>query len=286
MQKLVNVEAVNLRSEARVAPETLIRPLFLGQAVDDLEDGPEGWHHVRAAVDGEASEGFVKASLPISKFAWQPPEQPVLRDPATPAREALAAAAVEQWLRFDRGAGHETRQPYSDFIGEMWKAFGKRHTGTPTGQPWSAVAISLMVRTAAKQFDGYLAFEQSIGNAAYMWDAIKKNASGDLAAPFWGVRLGKAKPQVGDIIGSWREQPASYDDYLNASTNPEKPGHCDVVVAVGPEVAWAIGGDVRNSVFATGYQLSSDGSLLRNPRITDAGRLVGEAIVLLDNRVT
>lgn len=286
MQKLVNVEAINLRTEARVAPETLVRTLFLGQAVDDLEDGPEGWHHVRAAVDGKVSEGFIKATLPITKFAWQPQEQPTLRDPATPAREALAAAAVEQWLRFDRGAGIETREPYSGFIGEMWKAFGKPHTGTTTGQPWSAVAISLMVRTAAKQFDGYKAFRQSIGHAAYMWDAIKKSASGDLAAPFWGVRLGQAKPHIGDIVGSWREKPATYDDYLNASKNPEMPSHCDIVVAVGPEVAWAIGGNVRNSVFATGYQLSSDGSLLRNPRINTAGKLVGEAIVLLDNRVS
>jgi hypothetical protein len=119
-----------------------------------------------------------------------------------------------------------------------------------------------------------------------MWDAIKKNASGDLTAPFWGVRLDKAKPQAGDIIGSWREKPASYDDYLNASKDPELPSHCDIVVAVGPEVAWAIGGNVQNSVFATGYQLGPDGKLLRNPRITADGKLVGEAIVLLDNRVS
>jgi hypothetical protein len=64
------------------------------------------------------------------------------------------------------------------------------------------------------------------------------------------------------------------------------PSHCDIVVAVGPEVAWAIGGNVQNSVFATGYQLGPDGKLLRNPRITADGKLVGEAIVLLDNRVS
>ncbi|SDE96961.1 hypothetical protein SAMN05444679_1478 [Variovorax sp. CF079] len=286
MQKLVNVEAINVRSEARVEPDTLIGPIFLGQAVDDLEDGPEGWHHVRTAVDGKSTEGFVKAALPITKFDWQPPEQPTLRDPASPAREALVAAAVEQWLRFDRGAGKEAKEPFSGFIGEMWKAFGKPFTGKTATQPWSAVAISLMVRTAAREFDEYKSFQQSIGHAAYMWDAIKKNASGDLAAPFWGVRLDKAKPRVGDIIGSWRERPASYDDYLNASNNPELPSHCDIVVAVGPEVAWAIGGNVQNSVFATGYQLSSDGTLLSNPRITADGKLVGEAIVLLDNRVS
>lgn len=195
MQKLVNVEAINVRSEARVEPDTLIGPIFLGQAVDDLEDGPEGWIHVRTAVDGKSTEGFVKAALPITKFDWQPPEQPTLRDPASPAREALVAAAVEQWLRFDRGAGKEAKEPFSGFIGEMWKAFGKPFTGKTATQPWSAVAISLMVRTAAREFDEYKSFQQSIGHAAYMWDAIKKNASGDLAAPFWGCGSTRQSPR-------------------------------------------------------------------------------------------
>jgi hypothetical protein len=285
MQKFVNVETVNIRSGPTVTHDTLIGPLVLGQPVEDLGDGPPDWHHLRAQVKGKPVEGFCVATLPNSKLEWTPPDQPTLRDPASAAREALVATAVEQWLRFDKGNGKEMVEPYSGFIGEMWTAFDKPHTGK-TNLPWSAVAVSLMVRHAARQFEEYKNFQESIGHAKYMWDSIKKAASGDKSAPFWGVKLPMAKPQVGDIIGSWREEPFTFDQYLNAPKNPEKPSHTDIVVAVGPEVALAIGGNLSQSVCATGYRLTPDGFLMPNQRIRKAdGKLVGEAIVLMTNRV-
>jgi len=39
-------------------------------------------------------------------------------------------------------------------------------------------------------------------------------------------------------------------------------------------------------VYATGYQLDDAGFLTINRRIGDGGKLIGEAIVLMDNRVT
>jgi hypothetical protein len=290
MHRFVSVPAVNLRREPRVDSDTLIGPLYLGQLVTDLGGAPDGWHHVSANVDGVGvADGFLVQSLPKSKVGWNAPDQPTLRDAVDPAREALAAAAVDQWVRFKRGAGKEGEAPYSGYINQMWKAFGKSYAkyDGKTDVPWSAVAISLMVRTAATQFPGYKQFKESIGHAKYMWDAIKANASGNTAAPFWGVRLDVAKPKVGDIIGNWRGTPRSYDDFLNATENPETPSHSDIVVCVGPQIAWAIGGNVNNSVTATGYQLSPDGFLLVNQRISPPGshHVVGEAIVLMDNRV-
>ena len=284
MQKFVNVETVNLRSVASTDANAPIGALMLGQSVDDLGDGPPGWHHVRVQQGRKKLEGFSVEGLADSRFKWTTAKRPTLRDPAAPAREALVAAAVEQWLRFDKGSGQEDVEPYSGFIGKMWQAFGENYTGK-TNVPWSAVAISLMVRNAAQNFSGYAEFKESAGHSRYIWDAIKKAASGDTSAPFWGVRLPMARPQVGDIIGNWRNVPFTFDQYLNAATDPETPSHADIVVAVGPEVALAIGGNVKNSVYATGYQLTADGFLTPNRRIQVDGTVVGEAIVLMANRV-
>lgn len=287
MQKFVNVEGVNLRSVPSTEDNSPIGLLTLGEAVEDLGDGPPGWNHVRMQA---GLEGFCVAELAFTKASWAPPKQPTLREPVSAAREALVAAAVEQWLRFDKGEGRETEDPYVKFVGEMWKAFGKRLTGKNTDAPWSAVAISLMVRNAARTVPQYAQFPESIGHARYMWEAIRKAASGDLGATFWGVRLDKAKPEVGDIIGSWREKPFTFDQFLAATTNPEIPCHCDVVVAVGPQLCLAIGGNVKQSVYATGYQLFDSGFLAPNQRIRKVAgkpdKLVGEAIVLMGNRVS
>lgn len=285
MKRFVSVEAVNLRSIPSTENNTPIGSLTLGQEVDDLGGAPAGWHHVRTKMGGLTVEGYSVDGLADSKFKWAPTaKQPTLRPLDTPAREALVAAAVEQWLRFEKGRGKETVEPYSTYIHEMWKALKRNLTGKDTGYPWSAVAISLMVSNAAKTIPEFQAFKRSVGHAAYMWDAIKKRASEDRSAPFWGVRITEEKPQVGDIIGSWRDKPYTFDQYLAASKNPEAPSHSDIIVAVGTEVALAIGGNVSQSVFVTGYQLTADGNIAKNQRFLK-GKLVGEAIVLMKNRI-
>ncbi|MGS1108319.1 DUF2272 domain-containing protein [Achromobacter anxifer] len=284
MKRFVNVEAVNLRSTPSTAQNTPIGSLTLGQEIVDLGGAPAGWRRVRTKISGLDVEGYSVDGLADSKFKWAKTKQPTLRPPASRAREALVAAAVEQWLRFDKGRGKENIEPYSSYIHEMWKALGKNLTGKDTGYPWSAVAISLMVSNAAKAIPEFKAFKRSIGHAAYMWDAIKKAASQDMSAPFWGVRITEEKPQVGDIIGSWRDTPFTFGQYLEASKNPEAPSHSDIIVAVGTEVALAIGGNVSQSVFVTGYQLTVDGNIAKNQRF-HKGKLVGEAIVLMKNRI-
>lgn len=284
MKSFVNVEAVNLRSMPSTANNTPIGSLTLGQEVFDLGDAPNGWHHIRTEISGEQVEGYSVEGLPDSKFKWTNAKQPTLRRVASPAREALVAAAVEQWLRFDKGKGKEDAEPYSGYVRGMWKALGKNRSGKNTQYPWSAVAISLMVRNAAKIIPEFKDFKESVGHAGFMWDSIQKRANRNTDAPFWGVRITEEAPQVGDIIGSWRNTPFTFDQYLEAPKNPEMPSHSDIVVAVGSEVALAIGGNVRQSVYVTGYQLAKDGKLAKNQRF-DSGRVVGEAIVLMKNRI-
>lgn len=285
MQKFVNVRTLNFRGVPSTELNAPLGQLSLGQAVVALADSPPGWHHITTRIGSSDVTGFCVDGLADTRIKWTDKKQPTLRDPALPEREALVAAAVEQWHLFEKGEGKENVEPFSSFVGKMWKAFGKNLTGKDQGVPWSAVAISLMVRNAAKTVDGYKQFPESIGHSKYMWDSIRKAASGDLVAPFWGVTLDKAKPQVGDIIGSWRDTPFSFDRFLASTKNPETPCHSDIVVAVGPDLVLAIGGNVKDTVYATGYQALGNGFLTPNKRIDAKGKVVGEAIVLMSNRV-
>lgn len=283
MQKKVGVEAINVRSGTTTQANNILGTLDLGHPVEDLEDGPSGWMHVRTEVDGREIEGFAVSELQKTA-AWNPPPQPTFRPLESDAREALADAAIAQWIRFDRGEGEETREPFSSFIGAMWKHFGEKFTGKDQQMPWSAVAISLMVRNAAaKGFDAYGRFPESTGHARYIWSSIRAMASGDTTATFWGVRRNNQKPLVGDIIANWRNDPHSYDQFLAAQANPQWPSHTDIVVAVGPNMCLAIGGNVRNTVFATRYQLDNSGFLSPNQRVAN-GKPVGEVIALMSNR--
>ncbi|MGJ7506437.1 DUF2272 domain-containing protein [Variovorax sp. GT1P44] len=285
MQKFVNVQTVNFRGVPSTEGNDPLTVLSLGDSIVEIGDGPPGWNHIRARVGTKEVDGFCVDGLVDARIRWTDKKQPTLRDPASPAREALVAAATEQWLLFKKGEGKENVEPFSTMIGKMWKAFGKNLTGKNTDVPWSAVAISLMVRNAAKTVAGYKSFPESIGHSRYMWESIRKAASGDMTAPFWGVPLSKARPQVGDIIGNWRNTPFSFDSFLTATENPETPCHSDIVVAVGPDLVLAIGGNIKNSVYATGYQIDTNGFLTPNRRIDADGKVVGEAIVLMTNRV-
>lgn len=306
MKKYVNVIALNIQATPADSSKTL-GALQLGDQVEALDTDASGRHRVRAVVNGTDLIGFVEPTLPKAKVTWPAPAVPTLREPASDAREALVAAAVAQWVRFDHGTGEESKKPFSEFIGEMWAVFktkndrGKPLDGTDRDWPWSAVAISWIVAQAAKNDPRYQSFRGAIRHSSYMWDAIQANAKADTAAPFWGVRLSMAQPQVGDIIGNWRNSKRTYDDYLESTQPMQAEGHTDIVVAVSPQVAWAIGGNVgqprrpdpgktvpiarEQTLGITGYQLTVGGFLMENKRMDANGVVKGEAIVLMDNRL-
>lgn len=194
MTHFVNVESLNFRNAPEIADETLNGPLFLGHPVKvtgAVVSG--GFVPIDTIFDGAIQSGFVSA-----KF---------LRKATTAAREILVGAAVEQWLRFDRGQGLEHIAPYFRFVGEMWDAININLDGRDRGVPWSAAAISFVVRQAAKQQAGYEKFKFSDGHARYIHDSIKKRENGDENTPFWGFRITERKPQIGDLIcknrGRW-----------------------------------------------------------------------------------
>lgn len=258
MIKFVDVEALNLRCEPVVDPATRIILLHLGQKLDTVGDSPgDGWWKVRLTIDGVLHEGFVMATIPASP-ATGFGERCSLRDPESDTREALVSEAVKQWQRFDGGQGKEHRDPYSGFIATMWQAIGQNLSGRDRDVPWSAAAISFMVRLAGESFGIYQRFRFAPAHSRYMHDAIKQRREENLAAPFWGFELHERRPRVGENVGRWRETPR---DFVDAEASDSFKSHADIVVSVGSDEVLAIGGNVSDSVGITRYRKLPSGFL-------------------------
>jgi hypothetical protein len=245
MRQYVDVEALNLRSSPKATSANRLAILHLGQPVDTL--GPaevDGWSEVSVEVDDETLRGFCS-----SRF---------LRDPVSTAREALLAAGIREWLRFEKGLGQESVEPFFRYVGEMWRAIGLDLDGRDADQPWSAAAMSFMVRQAAQQFPFYKKFRFAAAHARYIHDAIVKREVGDPDTPFWGFRLHERRPQLGDLVCRWREVPVDFD---RAAKHDNFKSHCDVVVHIAADEILALGGNVSNSVSLTRYEKTGAGFL-------------------------
>jgi hypothetical protein len=257
MTHFVDLEALNLRATPGVALDNQIARLHLGQPVDLLDGPPAEWLRVRAAVDGQAREGFVKAQIDAQPATGFLPRAS-LRAAVSPAREALVAAAIRQWLRFEKGQGRETAEPFFRFVGEMWQAIGQSLDGRDTDVPWSAAAISFMVRDAARDFPAYASFRFAAAHSRYIHQSIVRRRQSDTSAPFWGHELHEALPQIGDIVARWRETPR---DFADAEASDSFKSHTDIIVSISPDFVLALGGNVGNSVRLTRYDKRPSGHL-------------------------
>ena len=251
--KFVDLEALNLRSSPNSSSTAnRIAILHLGQTVNEIgpNAGAPDWLDVEVVIDSVKKKGMVKAE--IDGLAS-------LRDPVSnPAREALVAEAIKEWLRFEKGQGEENVVPFSDYVGQMWQAIGLKLNGKNRGVPWSAAAISFMVRNAGDTFPKYKNFKFAPAHAEYMHDSVVKGKAKDTSAPFWGFRLYEKHPEIGDIVGKWREKPRDFHDI---ETRNDFKSHSDLIVSVRPDFVLAIGGNVGQSVNITRYDKTPSGFL-------------------------
>ena len=257
MTHFVDVEALNFRSAPEVNPSNRKAVLHIGQPVEVLDGGNQDWHKIRVDLDDGTTEGFVAKVItaqPATGFV----SHPSLRESVSDAREALVAAAIAQWLRFAKGQGKENIDPFFKFVGEMWKGISIKLDGKDVDVPWSAAAISFMVRQAAALFPGYGKFKFAAAHSKYMHDSIVKRNKDDSSVPFWGFRLDEALPQIGDIVGRWREVPRTFQD---AVVSDSFKSHTDIIISVSPDFVLAIGGNISNSVSISRYPKTASGHL-------------------------
>lgn len=226
--RFVAVDGLRLRREPN---GTILRDLTLGEAVQD--QGPSnqpGWRQVKVGAD----EGVAFGAY--------------LREPARPEVEALLRAALDEWLRFEKGQANEKADPYYLFIRQMWAAIGEPFDGRSVDAngdevAWSAAFISWVVRQAGP---AYANFQFSARHSVFVNNAIKARVTQRLDKPFWGFRISEAKPELGDIIQRNRGGNSFSFDF--AENHSQYISHSDIVVQVSPHVVRVVGGNVGNTV--------------------------------------
>lgn len=241
--KFVNATSLNFRSSPEVSATNQLGTVFLGQQLSDVvPSGTHGWVSCSAEIDGSVKSGFVSERF--------------LRDPLTTNREALLRQVHHEWMRFRRGTGKENVAPFSGFVGEMWKAIGlEQLDGTDRDVPWSAAAISFMVRNAGGAYAG---FRFAAAHSKFTHHAINARLRDDRTVPFWGYRLHEVRPQPGDIICRDNPTHGADVDFDHAQRHDSFRSHTDIVVRIDSDrqKLVAIGGNVSHSVKIAEYDLS------------------------------
>ncbi|MDK4741300.1 DUF2272 domain-containing protein [Rhizobium sp. CNPSo 3464] len=172
---------------------------------------------------------------------------------------------IEEWNRFGQQEygfdgelirkGHqEGEDNYAERIGEYWQV-GTNTTGVDGRDHdwfWSAAFVSWVFRTAGAGKNFRYSTQHSIFIAQAIRDRLNGTSSG-----FWGFRLDEHHPAVGDIV-CWSRQDGIDFDHQN---NGDYKGHTDIVIGVGNDRIWVIGGNVGNSVTKRPLRLNSEGYL-------------------------
>lgn len=253
--KHVNSDELNFRSSPEIG-SNIIGILSKAQVVK-TSGNPDngGWITAEASINGQSMQGYVSAKL--------------LRDPVSDSKESLIAAAVTEWLRFEKGNRLEHQSPQYRYVGEMWQAIGMNLDGKDRDVPWSAAFISWIVRKAGSDYSN---FKFAAAHARYIHQAIRAKLENDDSVPFWGFKLNEHKVQLGDLICQWREEPITYDQ---ARTRDSYFSHCDVVVEIDGSGIRALGGNNSHTVRFKTYARNSEGyvkaenqvfAILRNKR--------------------
>jgi hypothetical protein len=234
----VRTEGLNLRETPGGA---IIKELSIGQAVTDLGAADVAdWRRVQ--VDGVNGVVFGK----------------YLREPAAEQLEALLRAAINEWLRFDKGRANEKADPYYRYVGKMWTSIGERYDGRSQDAngkdvPWSAAFISYVVRNAGP---AYAKFKFAAAHSVFAHDAIQARFQELRNKPFWGYRRTEQRPSLGDIIV--RNRNGNNYSFDFAENHSRYESHSDVVVEVTSNVARVIGGNVGDTVTMRSFDRSGD----------------------------
>lgn len=232
---------LNFRSRPELDPANIRGQLFLLQTVDAQGPAQNGFIPCTATIGGAPVQGFASAKY--------------LRPLLSPQREALLDRVHIEHERFKRGLGKEHRAPFAGFVGEMWRAIDMPLDGTDRDQPWSAAAISFMVRHAGP---AYARFRFAAAHSKFTHEAIQARRRNDLRAPFWGHALFEARPQPGDIVVRDNPDFAPSVDFELAAHSDSYRSHSDIVVHIDSEgqKLIAIGGNVSDSMAISEYDLA------------------------------
>ena len=210
-------------------------------------------------------------------------------------RDELIAKAIEQWKWFGQDEGHgdkfvdpsgktttakktggkpnprkETVEPYASRIADYWLAIPSKDYDTLVKKfakakgkldgtvdlAWSAAFISYCMQMAGAG----AAFPYAPGHATWIVQSIKNKKAKKLKAALVGYEPGEIAVEPGDLVGRSRQDGVTYD---NAVATGWFISHTDILVEVdkAKKVAYAIGGNVGQSVSKTKVKIGADGKM-------------------------
>jgi len=194
-------------------------------------------------------------------------------------RQAIIARATREWEFFGRqtilfkgseesiphvGAWEDDDALYSDRVNSYWRAAGKPNLyGMDCQQPWSAAFVSYIMQGA-----GIPESQFTPAPAHWIYLSSLIDQSGSPGRYFVPRRVQDYSPNPGDLVCASRGsvRPATYGGYTSAWALEGAYTHCDLVVAKNGQSLDVIGGNVRNSVSKSTFDLDAEGHLLAVPR--------------------
>jgi len=184
-----------------------------------------GYYPCNVEINGNATSGYLHSAY--------------LRPLESEKIERAVSEAVSEWIRFEKGKGWETQEPYSGYINEMWTRLGYPNlTGNDTNWFWSAAYISFVLDNA-----DYTKTKFDIRHSTYINEAIQNKVT-ETNGDYWGYRITETLPEVGDIICQWRDTETTYDE---AEVRSKFTSHTDIVIAVRPRAIVTLGGNVATT---------------------------------------
>jgi hypothetical protein len=197
---------------------------------------------------------------PCPASSWRPEAPP----PSASEKQSMVLLAIQEWNRFGRQIitylpdapptvdhlGVQEREE-AERVRDYWTAVDKPERSGMNDIPWSAAFISWDIESAGVPRDLFCPDQLHTIYVERLVERAKKPGAGLI--PRWP---GERPPQIGDLLCATRERGTTRLDNLNRG-----PGHCDIVVEVGPGRLEAIGGNVSDSVTLSNYPLDADGFL-------------------------
>lgn len=241
----------------RPAPNTNLAPLAqlpAGHPVEPLGAQQGQWRPCRASIDGFSLDGFIHASL--------------LREEINPMVDRLIELVGREFKFFKFGDQFEQHPLSQERIKSYWHSF--QATAPPVSEPWSAAFVSFCVKKANLN----LSFKFAGRHTTYLSDSKIAKLNNDASRAYWAVKLSERVVKVGDIVGAFRTGGVCG---TATKTYDSLPGdfcaHCDVIVAVREDVAFAIGGNVGNTIMFKEIPLTPNGRVKAgDKRITTMAR--------------
>lgn len=240
------------------------------------------------------------AGRPAATVSEAEPEWPPISYPAS-VRERIVEIAEREWRAFggteiDYGDGtanelygglretdprvfpnvlaywNSVRGPWADYVRDE-KARYQAGQAAWTAQPWSAVFVSYVMRSAGIDRDD---FPWDAGHRNYIDALIERHGRYGAAAAFEPYDLEQYAPRRGDLICADRSRPVEQRIATVAERAAEagrpRGMHCDIVAVVEPGRVGAISGNVADSVARSWFPTDAYGRLLRTPPSTPGER--------------